>query len=456
MSVIDRSLPPSSGPIGHFDFPSVERRRLSNGLDLRIALVPRLPVVSVRLFIRTGEAVLPADSAGLAALTAEALDGGTKKRTGRELADALESIGARFGASAGWEGTSVSLYCLADRLDEGLTLLAEAVTQPRFPSNEVERAQEQHMAGIRQRSMDPGSLASDVANSRYFADAVPYSRPLDGTPESLSSLTRTDLVGYADINYRPGNGGLIVVGDIEPSEVVDLAEKHLGAWVGSPSSGEHFSVEPDTRERRVLVVDRPGSVQSEIRVGHVGAGRSIPDYFPLSIANMVLGGTFSSRLNLNLRERNGFTYGVRSRFAFRSQAGPFEVSTAVGTEVTAAAVEEIIRELHGLVEEGPIGEEVTACRDFAAGVFGLQLETAGQIATRIAQLVVYGLPDSYFHEYRDAVRAVTTEAVTEAARQHLRPHEAQVVIVGDAKEVSGPLQDLGLGDLEVRSMKLQP
>ena len=453
MSVIDRSLPPSSGLISHFEFPSVDRRRLSNGLDLRIALVPRLPVVSVRLFMRAGEAALPAHTAGLAALTGEALDGGTKKRTGRELADALESIGARFGASAGWEGTSVSLYCLADRLEEGLTLLAEAITEPGFPSDEVERAQEQQIAGIQQRSMDPGSLASDVAISRYFEKAVPYSRPLDGTLESVAGLTRTNLVEYAAINYRPENGGLVIVGDVGPSEVADLAEKHLGTWAGSPSSDGRFSVEPDTRERRVLVVDRPGSVQSEIRIGHVGAERSIPDYFPLSIANMVLGGTFSSRLNLNLRERNGFTYGVRSQFAFRSRPGPFEVSTAVGTEVTALAVEEIIRELDGLVEQGPTDDEVTACRDFAAGVFGLQLETAGQIATRVAQLVVYGLPNSYFHEYRDEVRAVTTEAVAEAARQHLRPAEVQVVIVGDAKEVSGPLQDLGLGGLEVRSMQ---
>ena len=452
MSVIDRSLPPSSGPIRHFDFPSVDRRRLSNRLDLRVALMRRLPVVSVRLFMRAGEAALRVHSAGLAALTGEALDGGTKKRTGRELADALESVGARLGASAGWEGTSVSLYCLADRLEEGLTLLAEAVTQPGFPSDEVERAQEQQIAGIRQRSMDPGSLANDVAISRYFAEAVPYSRPLEGTLKSVAGLTRTDLISYGDANYRPENGGLVIVGDVDPSEVADLAEKHLGTWVGGPSPSGHFSVEPDTRERRVLVVDRPGSVQSEIRIGHVGVERSTPDYFPLSIANMVLGGTFSSRLNLNLRERNGFTYGVRSQFAFRSRPGPFEVSTAVGTEVTAPAVQEIIRELDGLLEQGPTDKEVTACRDFAAGVFGLQLETADQIATRVAQLVVYGLPDSYFHESRDKVRAVTTEAVTEAARQHLRPAEAQVVIVGDAKEISGPLQDLGLGDLEVRSV----
>lgn len=450
MSPLDRSSPPARGAIRDFDFPAVERRALFNGLDLRVARVARLPAVSVGLFVRSGEGALADRRAGLSILTADALEGGTRKQSGTELAEAFERIGARFGASGAWEGTSVDVYCLADRLPEALRLLAEAVREPSFPDEEVDRAREQLLAGLRQRLMDPGALADDAALGRYYEAGVPYARPLDGTLESLGSLARADLVGYADASYRPGGGGLVIVGDVDAREVRELAERHLGDWTGKPASSEDFRASPATRERTVLVVDRPGSVQSEIRVGHVGAARATPDYFPLSIANLVLGGTFTSRLNLNLRERNGFTYGVRSRFSLRSHPGPFEISTAVGTEVTAAAVREIVAELEGLVERGPSREEVEAARDFAAGVFGLQLETVGQVASRVTQLLVYGLDDAYFRRYRDEVRSVTTEAAEEAARRHMRPHEAQIVVVGDAGAVAGPLEALGLGPVEVR------
>ena len=449
MSTLDRTKRPPSGPIRSFDFPAVDRRALPNGLDLRVARMTRLPVVSAKLFVRGGESALGLERAGLSVLTGEALDGGTERRSGSELAEALERIGARLSVAAGWEGTSIGLSCLADRLPAALAILAETVTEPGFPQEEVDRAKEQHLAGIRQRAMDPAASADDAALPRYFADGVPYGRPVDGTAASVSGLGRDHLRGYADANYRPERGGLIVVGDVEPDEVAVMAAECFDGWRGAPASEEDFEVAPALRERRIWIVDRPGSVQSEIRVGHVGAQRATPDYFTLSIANMILGGMFTSRLNLNLRERNGFTYGVRSRFSLRSRPGPFQVSTAVGNDVTAAAVREIVSELELMAERGPLEAEVTAARDYAAGVFGLQLETAGQVATRIAQLVIYGLPDDYFDHYRDAVRAVTVEGSAAAARAYLRPREAQVVLVGDASAIRGPLEALDLGPVDV-------
>ncbi|HSH74347.1 MAG TPA: pitrilysin family protein [Longimicrobiales bacterium] len=450
MSALDRTSPPPRGGIRDFDFPSVERRSLASGLELRVARTPRLPVVSVSLLMRSGEGALSDRDAGLGVLTGGALEGGTRRRSGAELAEALERIGARFASHGGWDGTSVDVYCLADRLPEALGLLAEAVREPAFPSEEVERARGQQLAELRQRLMDPGSLADDVARATYFTAGSPYARPLQGTLDSLGSVTRADLAGFAEANYRPGGGGLIVVGDVDPREVQTLAEDAFGSWGGDPVAGDSLPVSTASRERRIIVVHRHGSVQSEIRVGHVGVERATPDYFPLSIANLLLGGTFTSRLNLNLRERHGFTYGVRSRFSFRRRPGPFEVSTAVGSEVTSAAVREILNELESLVERGPTEDEVAATRDFAAGVFGLQLETTAQVALRVAQLVLYGLPDSYFHEYRDRLRAVTVDEVAEAARRRMRPEESQVVVVGDADMVAGPLEELGLGAPEVR------
>lgn len=422
---------------------------MPNGLDLRVALMNRLPVVSVNLFMRAGEGALSDANAGLAVLTADALEGGTRRRSGSELAQALEGIGARVSATGGWEGTSIGLSCLADRLPEALGILAEAVLEPAFPDDEVERVREQQLADIRQREKDPAALASDSALKRYFAPSTPYSRSVDGTTESIAAKSRDDLRGYADANYRPGGGALIVIGDIDTGEVEQMVASHFGGWTGAPASVADFTVEAATRERRVLIVDRPGSVQSEIRVGHVGVARSTPDYYALSIANMVLGGMFTSRLNLNLREKNGFTYGVRSRFTFRSEPGAFQVATSVGNDVTAPAVREIIAELSSMAEGGPTEEEVEAARDYAAGIFGLQLETVGQVAARVAQLVVYGLPDSYFDEYRDSIRAVTTESVAEAAARHIRPAEAQIVVVGDADVVASSVEALALGPIEV-------
>jgi zinc protease len=449
MTTLDRANPPGSGTLRSFDFPAVERRELPSGLDLRVAIMNRLPMVSLNLFLRAGEAALEPQVAGLAVLTADALEGGTRGRDGAELAEALEGIGARVSANGGWEGTSVALSCLAERLPEALSILSEMVLAPAFPPTEVDRAREQQLASIRQRAMDPASLATDTAQARYFDPEVPYARAVDGTVASIEAMTPATMLGFAEANYRPSSSGLVVVGDVDPGEVRAMAAEHLGAWEGAPANRADFTAAPRTRDRTVTLVHRPGAAQSEIRVGHVGAARSIPEYYPLSIANMVLGGMFTSRLNLNLREQNGFTYGVRSRFTFRMQAGPFQISTAVGNDVTAPALEQIMLELGRMAEDGPSSEEVEAARDYAAGVFGLQIETARQVATRVTQLVVYDLPDDHFDRYRDVVRAVTREEATDAASRYIRPDEAQIVVVGDAEVVGEPLRALGLGGVEV-------
>jgi len=242
---------------------------------------------------------------------------------------------------------------------------------------------------------------------------------------------------------------MVVVGDVAMDEVSALVERHFGAWTGSPPEPRDFEVRPATRERRITVAHRPGSVQSEIRVGHVGAAHSDPDFFPLMVLNMLFGGTFTSRLNLNLRERNGYTYGVRSRFAFRSRPGPFQISTAVAADVTADAVREIVSELERLLDGGPDEEEVAAARDFAAGVFPLRLETASQVAARVTEQVIYGLADDYHDTYRERVRAVSVDEAAAAGRRHIRPDEIQIVVVGDAEAVGSRLEGLDLGPVEV-------
>jgi zinc protease len=427
MISIDRAREPTPGPIRAFEFPKVERREV-DGLDLRVARMAQLPVVSVSVFVRAGEWALAEDVAGLAVLTGDALEGGTRRRSGTELAESLERLGARLGVSTGWEGTSVTLSCLADRLTEGLAILAETVLSPAFPEDEVRRAREQALAGIRQAAMDPASVASHEASRRIFARGVPYARPLEGTLASVEPLRRGHLEGLTEAFYGPRTGGVVVVGDVSADEMEDMVRDHFGAWEGGPPAGREIDVEPRGRERRLFVVDRPGSVQSELRVGHVGIEKSHPDHFP----TLVL-----------------YTYGVRSRFAFRGEAGPFSVRTSVATDVTGAAVREILSELEGIVSDGPTVAEVEAARDYIAGVFPLRLESSGQVAARITELVVYGLDDDYHDRYRERVRSVTVTAAAEAARRHVRPGEVQMVAVGDAESVAPQLEALDLGPVEI-------
>jgi len=444
-----RSTPPRPGPAPSFEFPHVERYELDNGLQLHICSVSRVPLVSLTLFLRAGEMLVGKDRAGLAVLAGNALDGGTRRMDGIALAEAFERAGARLGVSTGWEGSSVGFSCHPDRLPDALLLLQETVTEAAFPAGEVKRVRDQQLASIQLRDRDPAAMAAVEAIRRYFASDVPYSRPRIGSERSVGSSNRDHVVEFADSCYLPEGACLVVVGDVSAREVRALVERCFSGWRGTPACPPDFDSSPPSTERAVWVVDRPGSVQSELRVGHVGAQASSPRRLALSVGNLVLGGMFSSRLNLALRERHGFTYGVRSSFVLRSQPGFFQVSTSVGSDVTSPAVAEIFKELDSFVEDGADKNEVVAARDYAVGTFGLRLESVGQIASMLTSAFVHDLADDYYAGYRDHMRKVSVGDVREAARRHIRPQEAQVIVVGDAGLVVGPLEALGLGMVTV-------
>jgi len=449
MSSLDRSRPPESAALRPFHLPAVEVRRIAGGFPIHVVPLPRLPVVTAAFVLPVGEAGLERERAGLARIAADALDGGTRRRSGTALAEALEAIGADAGASAGWDSTLVSVSCLSDHLEEGLDLLAEMVLAPSFPEAEVARVQAQTLARIRQRASDPSSLAADRAAALWYADGEPYGRYVGGTEASVSALDAATIRRFADAAYRPEGSALVLAGDVDADDVARLAERLLAGWQGAAPL--HTDVEGRARfdTRTVHVIDRPGAVQSELRLGHPGAGRSVPDHAALVVGNAVLGGTFTSRLNLNLREQRGFTYGVRSRFNFRRGPGPFSVSTAVDTEVSAEAVSQAVAEVTRYVDEGPTEAEVESARDYMAGVFPLSMETTEQLVGRVAELQIYGLPEDTWSRYRDDIRAVDAGAAHRAIRRHIRPDELTVVVVGDAERVAGPLEQTGLGPVTV-------
>ena len=448
MSDRDRSVIPEAGPIRDFKAPLVMADKLDNGLKIKVARAPLVPVVTISLVLEAGEDVLGTDHAGLAVLTGDSLEGGTKKWSGSELASQLENNGTGLSVDTDWDCTTVSLSCLADRLDTVLGVLAEVILNPLFPEDEVNRFVSQELALIEQRKMNPGSIASNRMRKMLYGE-MPYGRPLGGTEESLTNVNPEAVLNFWKERYVPGGSGLVVVGDVDMSEIKDLTSKYFSDWKGLAVPGSHPKSESALNPKKMFLVDRPGSVQSEIRIGHIGQDRSTKDYFPLIVANTILGGAFTSRLNANLREKNGFTYGIRSSFQYRRSAGPWGVSTAVGTEVTADAVREAVFEVEKFVTEGPSQEEIESSRDYIAGVFPLRFETTDHIASHVVNTLVYGLPDDYYQSHRERVRMVTQDDVHQAVVRCIRPDEMTIVIVGDAQSVKDPLLELGWGDLEI-------
>lgn len=445
MKDFDRSQAPSPGTIRPFEFPTVVSERLSTGLELRIASQSGMPLVTAMAVLDAGETCVDLERAGLAVLAGDALEGGTEIRSGAALARALEGIGAGFGSATGWDSTTVAVSCLPEHLPEALGLLSEMIRLPAFPIEEFERYRSQRLATMGQRAMDPGSLAADHFSRWLYREGDAYGRPLGGTPEGIRDLSPDSVREFVAQRYGPNTAGLVIVGDIEVSEAVAQAEQAFGGWVRQAEAVDPVVATPRTLTKAAHLLPRAGAVQSEIRIGHVGVARGTEDHFPLMAFNMILGGSFTSRLNLNLRERNGFTYGVRSSFAQRRGPGPFSVSTAVDTSVTAAAVGEIMAEIEGLVADGPTEEEVSMARNYLAGVFPLRLETSGQIAARIAETLVYDLPDDYYQTYRDRIREIEVDEVAAAGQRNVRPEGMCTLIVGDTDAVVPEIADMDLG-----------
>lgn len=446
---VDRSRPPGPGPLRPFNFPPIERVRLANGLPVLLARTEGPPVATVGLVLPAAGVHEPGDRAGLASLTGSLLESGTASRTGVEIAEQVEALGAQFGVATSWDVTEVEMTLLTSRLAPGTDLFADLVRHPSFPEDEVERVRKEQVAAILQRRAEPRALANEAASHFIFAPSSPFHRPLGGTTETLESLFRPDVADFHAGRYTPAGAAAVVAGNVDPDEVEALLGGVLADWAGPAPEPVVVSAAAASEARRVVIVDRPGAVQSELRVGHVGVPRSTPDFFPLLVMNTILGGAFTSRLNLNLREKQGFTYGVSSGFAMRRSAGPFLVSTAVQTEVTAAAVTEILREVEGIRAEPVRPAELEDARNYIAGVFPLRLETTDGVASRLVEMVVHGLPEDYFDRYRERIQEVTADEVHRVAREHVRPDSLCVVVVGDAGVVRGPLEELGLGPISV-------
>ncbi len=445
MTTADVLKRPTPGPSRDYRFPAFERLTLSNGIHVVVAPVSKLPIATVMALVDAGAAADPQGQEGVALLTVRALAEGTQQTDGAELAARFERLGTALDTSADWDSAMLRITVTSERLPAALGLLAEVIRVPSFPEREVERLRQERLAELLQQRAEPRGLADDMFGKFAYAPESRYAIPDGGLESTVDTLSQDVVRAFYGARYSPSSTTVIIVGDITVDRARQIVTDAFGSWAGGDVRHVTVSDQPATTTRLVHVVGKADAPQSEIRVGHVGVPRLHPDYFSIVVMNAILGGLFSSRINLNLREAHAYTYGAFSSFDWRKAAGPFTVDTAVRSDVTDAAVREILLEIDKLREEGVTDAELSLATSYLDGVFPIRFESTTAIATALASLVSYGLPDDYYDTYRSQVRSVTANRVLAAAGAHLRPDQLQIVAVGDPTIIRAPLEALGAG-----------
>ena len=452
MTRVDRTRLPTPTAGSPFRFPRIEKRTLSSGLSIWTVEHRSVPVVTMVALLGIGSAVDPEEQPGLASITGDMLDEGSGARSALEMNDALAGIGAQFDTEVGPDATILTLTTLSRFGDRAVGLLSDIVMRPRFDALEFERVRRLRMNRLRQlRDVTPA--VADRALTSIVYNGHPYGHLAIGTERALERIGLADVIDFHARAYRPADATIVVVGDGSHAELADVAEAAFGSWAGPASRDlrlqealDRSGLPPPPALAGVTIVDRPRAAQSELRIGHVGASRSSPDYHALVVLNMVLGGQFVSRINMNLREDKGYTYGARTSFDFRRGPGPVQVQVSVQTSATGPAVAEVVRELREVRGERPVSaQELALAKSSLTRGYPRNFETADQIARSVGQLALYGLPDDYFERFVPTIEALDLGRLERVATSYLQPDRLTIVAVGDRAEVEPQVAAAGLG-----------
>lgn len=445
------AIRPTAGPPREYHFPKFERLTLSNELRIVVAPARKLPIVTI-LAVVDAPAIkeLPGEE-GLAELTAVSLREGTKSRDGAEVLDLAERLGTSLECGADWDRSALSMTLAKGRLEKGFALFADVLVSPSFPAHEVERLKAERVAERLQIIAEPRGLADEAFSRFVYSADSRYSEPLAGRTGSVTTLTTDSLRHFYEANYSPLDTTIILAGDIDIEEAAKLVSDALGDWKAGEPAVANINASQSRPTRAMELIAKSEAAQGEIRLGHVGVPRKHPDYFPIVVMNAVLGGLFSSRINLNLREKHGYTYGASSYFDWRKNAGPFVVSTAVQSEVVGATVQETLSEIDRMRCEAISDEELSLATSYLAGVFPIRYETTAAIASALAALEVFELPDDYYDCYRNNIREVSTADVLAAAQKYVDADRLQLVVVGPRETIQSQMEPLPFGELSVRN-----
>jgi len=451
----DRSKPPELGPPPKVSLPPIVTRQLPNGLKLMIVEQHELPLADFVLLVGSGSTADPANKPGIANLLSAMLREGTTTRKSLEIADQIAFLGIRLFPASSWESSTLSLHTPTAQLDSALALFADVALHPSFPANEFERVRKTQLTELLQLRDQGAAIASIAFPAIIYGSAHPYGAPAQGTEASVKALTTGDLQSYYEANFRPNNATLIVVGDVTPAQVEQKINALFGSWQRADIHQLNYSEPPKSGTTTIFLIDKPGAAQSSFRIGAVGVPRSTRDYFALTVMNTILGGSFTSRLNQNLRETRGFTYGAGSRFDMRRAAGPFLASAEIVTAKSDSALLEFMKELNGIRQPVPPAELSRAKRYLQLQLPG-NFETTQQIAAALVPVALYGLPLDYFNNYVQNIEGVTQADVARVAQQYINPGSLAVVIVGDRKTIEQGLKSANVGPILIRDITGQP
>ena len=444
----DRNKLPEPGVPRPLKLPAIQKRQLTNGLPVWIVELHEVPVVQANLLVLSGSADDPPAKYGVASMTAAMLENGAGSRSALEIADSIDFLGATLSTTSSSDSTAVRLHTPLGRLPDALPIMADVALRPTFPKDELERLRESRLTSILQARNDPASIVGLAFSRVTYGPSHRFGTAIMGTAQTIKGMTVDDLRAFYSARYRPENATLLVVGDVTPDKVLPLLESSFGKWKGTGSVPPRI-VFPEPKApgpREIYLVDKPGAPQSQIRIGRVGVARSTPDYFPIQVMNTALGGSFSSRLNMNLREKHGYTYGASSFFDMRRAPGPSYATAGVQTDKTAEAIKEFFNELNAIHELVP-ADELARAKNYIALSFPEQFETTGDISANLESLVVYQLPDDYYSRYVQNILAVTAADVQRVARKYVTPDQMAVVVVGDRKTIEAGVRALNLGPI---------
>jgi zinc protease len=449
-----RQAAPPPGPEPSFKPPPWKRFKLKNGLEVFLVEFHDLPLVSFNLMVKTGGAANPTDRAGLADLTAHMLDEGTKTRGALQIADEVASLGATLSTGSTWDASNVSMQTLTKNLDPALAVLADVVQNPSFAEKEFSRVRDNLVTAITRRKDSPPTVANLALVRLLYGTKHPYGWPMAGVDASIKKLTVADLRAFYEANYRPNNTALIVAGDTTEAALRGKLEAAFGKWKGRKIGVKKLPTPSGAAATtKVFLIDKADAPQSSIRVGLVGIERTNPDYYAVTLMNLVLGGGFY-RLDLNLREGKGWTYGARSSFDVRKTPGPFWAGGEFVALHTTDAIGEILKEIGGMRDADVTDAELQRAKDQLIKSFPARFATRANVAAQLAELAVFGLPDSTITDYTNKIAAVSKDDVRRVARRYLDPGRFTIVVVGDQKTLAGPLAKIAA--VEIRDLDGEP
>jgi zinc protease len=444
-----RADPPKPGPVHALNLPVPEIFKLSDGLTVYYHYRPGLPVVAADLVFNTGSGANPVEKPGLASFTANMLQQGTESRNAIQIADEAALLGTALSSSANMDSSSVGASSLTKNFPGVLDLISDVVLRPTFPPDEVERRRASRLAAFTDERSDPETIVARTGVSALFGPHNPFGYDNSGTEPSIKAMTREDMMSFWKTHYVPNNAALVVSGNIPVDDLKALAESKFASWKSGEFSMPQIGA-AETTKAKIVIVDRPGAQQTMLRLLQLGVDRATPDYPKLEVMNSELGGLFSSRINLNLREEHGYTYGANSFFVYRRSLGYFVVGGGIRTDATAPAVTEILKEIHRMIDTPMKPDELSLAKDSQSRSLPGIFETDSGEAGALSEIFMYNLARDYFSKLPEQLNAVTAEDAEAVAKKYLHPDQLVLVCVGDRAKIEPELVKLDLGAVEIR------